>query len=83
MDPNVDEVEVMIASDGMPMSARIEILQGPDTNKQAGPANHTEEMVSTYDSPASMLPGASFLHVRFFLSESVVYTGSASHACMP
>jgi hypothetical protein len=34
MDPNVDEVEVMIASDGMPMSARIEILQGPDTNKQ-------------------------------------------------
>merc|ERR1712093_220788 len=34
MDPNVDEVQVMIASDGMPMSARIEILQGPDTNKQ-------------------------------------------------
>merc|ERR1712072_221037 len=26
MDPNVDEVEVMITSDGQPMSARIEIL---------------------------------------------------------
>merc|ERR1719182_154255 len=34
MDPAVEAVVVLLTSDGMPMNARIEILQGPDTNKQ-------------------------------------------------
>ena len=46
LDPTVDAVEVLLMTGGMPMNARIEILQGPDTNKQAGPGTHTEEMVS-------------------------------------
>ena len=37
LDPTVDAVEVLLTTGGMPMNARIEILQGPDTNKQAGP----------------------------------------------
>ena len=46
MDQAVDAVEVLLTPGGMPMNARIEILQGPDTNKQAGPGNHAEEMVA-------------------------------------
>jgi len=34
MDPTIDAVEVLLTTGGMPMNARIEILQGPDTNKQ-------------------------------------------------
>jgi hypothetical protein len=34
MDPAIDAVEVLLTTGGMPMNARIEILQGPDTNKQ-------------------------------------------------
>jgi hypothetical protein len=34
MDPAVEAVEVLLTTGGMPMNARIEILQGPDTNKQ-------------------------------------------------
>ena len=45
MDPAVEAVEVLLTTGGMPMNARIEILQGPDTNKQVGPGNHAEEMV--------------------------------------
>ena len=37
MDPTIDAVEVLLTTGGMPMNARIEILQGPDTNKEAGP----------------------------------------------
>ena len=44
MDPAVEAVEVLLTTGGMPMNARIEILQGPDTNKQAGPGNHAEAM---------------------------------------
>ena len=46
LDPTVDAVEVLLMTGGMPMNARIEILQGPDTNKQAGPGTHTEELMS-------------------------------------
>ena len=46
LDPTVEAVEVLLTTGGMPMNARIEILQGPDTNKQAGPGTHTEELVS-------------------------------------
>ena len=46
LDPTVDAVEVLLTTGGMPMNARIEILQGPDTNKQAGPGTHTEELMS-------------------------------------
>jgi len=46
LDPTVEAVEVLLTTGGMPMNARIEILQGPDTNKQAGPGNHAEETVS-------------------------------------
>ena len=45
LDPTVDAVEVLLTTGGMPMNARIEILQGPDTNKQTGPGNHAGEMV--------------------------------------
>jgi hypothetical protein len=34
LDPTVEAVEVLLTTGGMPMNARIEILQGPDTNKQ-------------------------------------------------
>ena len=45
MDPTIDAVEVLLTTGGMPMNARIEILQGPDTNKQARPGHHAEEML--------------------------------------
>ena len=48
LDPTVDAVEVLLTTGGMPMNARIEILQGPDTNKQAEPGTHTEELVPHY-----------------------------------
>ena len=64
MDPTIDAVEVLLTTGGMPMNARIEILQGPDTNKQAGPGHHAEEMVSHTSyryNLASMVTGASFV----------------------
>ena len=55
LDPTVDAVEVLLTTGGMPMNARIEILQGPDTNKQAAPGMHTDEMISHAVSHTSSL----------------------------
>ena len=51
LDPTVDAVEVLLTTGGMPMNARIEILQGPDTNKQAGPGTQYRRNGVTYVLP--------------------------------